>query len=129
MEKEAERGKEAGKEKRDKENRSEKNDIGFVKWFSELGKKDVSIAGGKGASLAEMYNAKFPIPPGFIVTAQAYSYFLENSGLGEKIDRILRNLDVEKTQELDEKAGEIRELISGAKMPKEMKDWILISLK
>ena len=125
MEKEAERGKEAGKEKRDKENRSEKNDIGFVKWFSELGKKDVSIAGGKGASLAEMYNAKFPIPPGFIVTAQAYSYFLENSGLGEKIDRILRNLDVEKTQELDEKAGEIRELISGAKMPKEMEDLIL----
>ena len=50
---------------------------GLIKWFSELGNKDIAIAGGKGASLAEMYNNKFPIPPGFIVTAQAYKYFIE----------------------------------------------------
>ena len=35
----------------------------FIKWFSELSNKDIAIAGGKGASLAEMYNHRFPIPP------------------------------------------------------------------
>lgn len=115
--------KEAGGEKDG--NKEEKKEIEFVKWFSELSNKDVGTAGGKGASLAEMYNSKFPIPPGFVVTAQAYSYFLEKSMLGEKIDRILRNLDVEKTQELDEKAKEIREIIANASMPEEMEDQIL----
>ena len=43
-----------------------------MRWFSELSNKDIAVAGGKGASLAEMYNNKFPVPPGFIVTAQAY---------------------------------------------------------
>ena len=31
----------------------------FVKWFSELSKNDIKVAGGKGANLGEMYNNKF----------------------------------------------------------------------
>jgi len=42
----------------------------FVKWFSELSNKDIQIAGGKGASLAEMYNNGFPVPPGFVIKKQ-----------------------------------------------------------
>ncbi|MEJ2268002.1 MAG: PEP/pyruvate-binding domain-containing protein, partial [Nanoarchaeota archaeon] len=50
--------------------KKEEND--FVKWFSELNKSSGNIAGGKGANLAEIYNLKIPVPPGFVVTAQAY---------------------------------------------------------
>lgn len=123
--------KEVGEERGGKENEGKREeakkdkDNVFVKWFSELSNKDIQVAGGKGASLAEMYNAKFPIPPGFIVTAQAYSYFLEKSILSDKIDRILRNIDIEKTEELEEKAREIRDLIVKAKMPKELEEEIL----
>jgi len=101
--------------------------VDFVKWFSELSNKDIKIAGGKGASLAEMYNSKFPIPPGFIVTAQAYSYFIERSGLKEQISSILASFNVEDTAKLEESAKKIREMISGAEMPKEMVDEILES--
>ena len=62
----------------------QKKEESYVKWFSELSNKNVSIAGGKGASLAEMYNAKVPVPPGFVVTAQAYSYFIKEL---KKIDK------------------------------------------
>lgn len=99
----------------------------FVKWFSELSNKDISIAGGKGASLAEMYVNKFPIPPGFVVTAQSYKYFLEKTGLDVKISEILKNLDINDTEKLNEISKTIRNLIESEKMPKEIENSILES--
>ncbi len=93
----------------------------WVRWFSELSNKDVSIAGGKGASLAEMYNNKFPVPPGFIVTAQAYDYFIEKSGLRNIIMTLLKEIDVDDIKQLDIRAKKIRHLIEEASMPEEMK--------
>src|SRR3989338_5490537 len=92
----------------------------YIMWFSELGKKDVNEVGGKGANLGEMYNAKFPVPPGFVIVAQAYSYFLEETGLKEKIYGLLEGIDVENTDELDEATRKIREIIENAKMPEDM---------
>ena len=45
--------------------------------FSEIKSKDIGIVGGKGANLGVMYNLKLPVPPGFVVTAQAYKFFLD----------------------------------------------------
>lgn len=100
------------------------NNTGFVKWFSELSNKDVLIAGGKGASLAEMYNHKFPIPPGFMVTAQAYQYFIEKCHLDGKIQEIVSKIDVEDTSELTKASKQIRDLIRSASMPKELEEEI-----
>src|SRR3989344_3543689 len=97
----------------------------LVKWFSELSNKDVNIAGGKGASLAEMANNKFPIPPGFIITAQAYQYFIQYSGLGERIDNYLTNLDVNNTEELNRVSMKIREMIDNSSMPHELESEII----
>jgi pyruvate, water dikinase len=97
----------------------------FVKWFSELSNKDIAIAGGKGASLAEMYKNKFPIPPGFVVTAQAYKYFIEKSGLGNKIKEVLDGLDLEDTDALNDVSKKIREMFSGVEMPKELENSII----
>ena len=92
------------------ENENRKN----IVWLSEITKQDVEIAGGKGANLAELYNAKLPVPEAFIVTANAYLNFIEEAGLKEKINEILRSIDVENTVELEEKAKEIQELIVNA---------------
>lgn len=47
----------------------------FTKSFSELSKNDTGIAGGKGASLGEMTRAGISVPPGFVVTTDAYKNF------------------------------------------------------
>ena len=52
------------------------------------------LLGGKGAGLAEMTNAKIPVPPGFTVTCEACRLFYENNmtmppGLD---DEILKNM-------------------------------------
>mgnify|MGYP002814366732 CR=1 FL=1 len=64
----------------------------FVKWFSELNKSSGPVAGGKGANLAEIYNLKISVPPGFIVTAQAYDYFIKKAGLDQKIKNLLEKI-------------------------------------
>ena len=98
----------------------------YIKWFSELSNKDVSIAGGKGASLSEMYNIPdIPIPPGFVVTAQAYSYFIEKTNLWEKINQILSKLDIDNTEKLQDASKTIRNLIEEQEIPQDMKDEII----
>jgi pyruvate,water dikinase len=101
--------------------------IDFVKWFSELDKNSGSFAGGKGANLAEIYNIKVNVPPGFVVTAQAYDYFIEKAGIKQKIDELLSRINYENTDELNETTKQIRELIVNSKLPKEMEDEILES--
>ena len=50
-------------------------------WFSEVGKNDADLVGGKGASLGELYCELVPkgvrVPNGFTTTAKAYRAFLE----------------------------------------------------
>jgi len=104
------------------EKRGEKSKIDFVKWFSELDKDSKAVAGGKGANLAEIYNLKIHVPPGFVVTAQAYDYFIEKSGLKEKINLLLEKIEYENTKELEEITSKVREMILKAGFPKELQD-------
>jgi len=99
----------------------------FVKWFSELNKDSKAIAGGKGANLAEIYNLGINVPPGFVVTAQAYNYFIEKAGIKEKIMKLLSKINYEDTKLLDDVTKEIREIIIASKMPKEMEEEIIES--
>lgn len=43
--------------------------------LTKINKKDVSLVGGKGASLGEMINAGIPVPPGFVITTDLYKNF------------------------------------------------------
>ncbi|MFC1710945.1 phosphoenolpyruvate synthase, partial [Nanoarchaeota archaeon] len=101
--------------------------VDFVKWFSELNKDSGNIAGGKGANLAEIYNLKVQVPPGFVVTAQAYDYFIKNAELDDKIKEILDTIDYEDTKNLNKAVEEVRELILKAEFPKDMEKEILES--
>ena len=97
----------------------------FIKWFSELNKNSGNIAGGKGANLAEIYNLKIPVPPGFVITAQAYDYFIEKAGIKNKIYELIEKIDYEDTKKLDEISKQIRTLIIQSKIPLKMEEEIL----
>ncbi len=88
-----------------------------IAWFEEVSKADIPLAGGKGANLGEMTKAKVPVPPGFIVTADAYFYFLEEANITRKIRKYLKNLDPKDSERLEEVASQIKELIIEASMP------------
>jgi pyruvate,water dikinase len=93
-------------------------------WFNEVTKKDIPLVGGKGANLGEMTNARIPVPPGFIVTADAYFDFLEATGITEQIRTLLEPLDTNNSTQLQDISAKIKDLITSATMPEDTADAI-----
>jgi pyruvate,water dikinase len=91
-----------------------------VVWFMEVDKEDLPLVGGKGANLGELTKLEIPVPPGFIVTTQSYFHFLDESRLRTKIREILRKLDPDDGKQLEKSATRIKELITNAKMPRQI---------
>jgi pyruvate,water dikinase len=92
------------------------NDKDVVK-FQEVGRGDIPLVGGKGANLGEMLRANIPVPPGFIVTAVAYSRFIEQSGLHGRIDAVLSGLDVHDSDALQRVSEQVKKLIIDTPVP------------
>ena len=44
----------------------------FTRRLDSLRRTDVAVAGGKAANLGEMMAAGLPVPPGFVVTVDAF---------------------------------------------------------
>ncbi len=95
-----------------------------VLWFKDIRKENLAQAGGKGANLGEMWNNNFPIPPGFVITAQTYKEFIEETDIKDKIISLLSNLDVEDTDKLQKAAEKVQELITSTEIPEEIKEEI-----
>jgi len=91
-----------------------------IVWFNEVTKKDIPLVGGKGANLGEMTKANIPVPPGFIVTADAYYDFLQRSKIANKICELLKPLDVNDSKQLQQVATEVKQIMLNATMPPEL---------
>jgi pyruvate,water dikinase len=101
----------------------------FIKDFKELTKKDISIAGGKGANLGEMLKIGIPVPPGFVVLANAFEKFLEENDINVEIERIWRKMNVENIESVEESSEILRDLILKGEMPKDIENEILNAFK
>jgi len=91
-----------------------------IVWFNEVTKEDVPTVGGKGANLGEMTRAKIPVPPGFIVTADAYFDFLEKTKLIGEIHKLLKPLNPDNSNQLHQIAGQVKQLIIDTPIPPEI---------
>ncbi|MFA5987336.1 MAG: PEP/pyruvate-binding domain-containing protein [Candidatus Paceibacterota bacterium] len=89
----------------------------LIKTLTKLSKNDAPIAGGKGASLGEMTNAKIPVPGGFVVLSTTFEKFLEETDLDVEIDSILHTVNHKETHTVENASEKIQALIMEAKMP------------
>jgi phosphoenolpyruvate synthase/pyruvate phosphate dikinase len=55
--------------------------VELLRDFAELGRADIAIAGGKGANLGELVRAGLDVPPGFVLTTDAYRRFVAENGI------------------------------------------------
>jgi phosphoenolpyruvate synthase len=92
----------------------------YVRTFEELGKRDISAAGGKGANLGEMTRAGLPVPPGFVLTTNAYDAFIQHHGLQEQIIQTVSNAQANDLSAVEKAADEIRQLFLDATIPDDM---------
>ena len=100
----------------------------FIKWFEEVGTGDVALVGGKNASLGEMIRnlseTGVAVPSGFAITAEAYRYLLQETGIQEKIRDTLVDLDTHDMENLSKRGSHIRALIKNAGCPKKLEEEI-----
>ena len=105
----------------------------LTRFFSDLTIKDIPEVGGKNASLGEMYSrlSRFGIkvPNGFATTASAYNYFLESTGLKQKIKEVLTGLDTKNVTDLMHRGQEIRKMIIAASLPQDFQKEIVASYR
>jgi len=92
--------------------------------YEEVGIKDVGVVGGKNASLGEMIqtlHAKgVPVPSGFVVTASAYFYFLEKTGLDKFIKTTLKGLNTKNLKDLQRRGKMVRDAMMKTEFPKDL---------
>jgi len=100
-----------------------------TKTFKQISKKDVSLAGGKGASLGEMTKAKIPVPPGFIILVRAFDKFLEETDLVAEIASQIKQINFKDINSVDRASNVIRDLMSDTEVGEELKDIFLKEFK
>ncbi|MCX4985007.1 phosphoenolpyruvate synthase [Streptomyces sp. NBC_00572] len=95
--------------------------------FTELGRHDVSRAGGKNASLGEMTTrlggAGIRVPPGFATTAEAYEELLGSRDLRRRVEAQIDRLH--EGAPLDEVGAAIRSLFLVEPLPVPLRDAVL----
>jgi phosphoenolpyruvate synthase/pyruvate phosphate dikinase len=96
----------------------------YVCSFSEIGKGDVNIAGGKGVSLGEMMQAGIPVPPGFVILVSAYERFLGENNLNRELDTILHAIDHQKIRTIELASKRIKQLILKSEFPEDISNTI-----
>jgi len=109
--------------------------IEFTKSFSAISKKDVAIAGGKGASLGEMTKAGIIVPPGFIILASAFDYFIVNTPkspsaeTGLDIEAQLAKVNYDDTNSIDQASNVIRDIMQDTMIPGKLAREIMAEFK
>lgn len=88
----------------------------MVRNFEDIKKEDILSVGGKGANLGEMTAAGIDVPPGFVVTADAYRLFLKENNLTDLFALTLREAGSQ-PEKLRAAAALFRTKILAGKLP------------
>ncbi|MHC1740322.1 MAG: PEP/pyruvate-binding domain-containing protein [Anaerolineaceae bacterium] len=85
----------------------------------------LDLVGGKGANLALLARAGFPVPGGFMIPTSAYRAFVKENQIDEKIDAVLSGLKSTDAQELEDASQRIRSAFTAGSISDDMKFEIL----
>lgn len=86
---------------------------------------DLARAGGKGANLAILTRAGFPVPPGFIVATTAYWEFVHANALEARIVERVNLLNPQDSTSLENASADIRKWFHATPIPETLRAVIL----
>ena len=97
----------------------------YVLGFQEIDKTKLAMTGGKGANLGELSGLKgIQLPEGFCVTTEAYKEIIGNNGEFNSLLDQLSLLKADNRESIGEISAEIRKVIEGIAIPKEIENEI-----
>ncbi len=101
----------------------------YVRRFTELGLADATLAGGKGANLGELTQAGLPVPPGFVVTVDAYLDAVDAAGVRAELRRQTAGLDDQEPADVAERARLGRALLDAVPLPSAVVEAVLAAYR
>ena len=101
--------------------------VNYIKQFKDIYKNEVLEVGGKGAALGELYNGGLPVPPGFVITANAFREFAEKGILGELGKEIFEAFDQLETNRVAVRSSAIAEDSNSASWAGQLESYLNVS--
>lgn len=96
------------------------NSIRYTERLQDVSRKDFLRVGGKGAGLGEMISAGLPIPVGFVLLTNSYQRFVTANNIGQEIDNLLREVDNDDPERLEDASYKIRQLFEQSEIPRDV---------
>ena len=93
--------------------------------FSNPAAQDAALAGGKGANLARMTQAGFPVPPGFILSPEAYEAYIGPDGEWETA---LRELPLQDPSALEQACLRLSGRMAQMPLPAELHEAVYAAI-
>lgn len=102
----------------------------FTIKFDKISLFNEAMTGKKAFSLSLLNQALcLPAPDGFVITTNAFHYFLEYNNLQEPINEKLAGIDINDFSSLDQACFEIEQLILNAEIPQDIDSAIKTAIK
>jgi pyruvate,water dikinase len=95
-----------------------------VLWLDDIRGDDLGAVGGKAASLGELTAAGLPVPPAFVVTADTYRSFIEETGIDGELFEVV-DVDTDDSKALAEAAERASELIRETPIPDSIREEVM----
>ena len=105
----------------------------YIRWFKDIRLEDITVVGGKNASIGELYGAcrsqNVRVPNGFALTATCYREALTEAGAVPKLRALLDGLDQTDIACLAERAATARDLVYAATGGAELRQQIIAAYR
>ncbi len=89
--------------------------------LSAVSDADLALVGGKAGKLGEMIRQGLPVPPGIVLTTEAYRTFVKGTALAEEIPRFLAGVDPARPETTEAASASIRGAFDRATFPPELR--------
>ena len=96
-----------------------------IVWFEDLRLADAPSVGGKGANLGELTAGGIPVPPGFVITGEAYLGAIERAGVRDRLGTILTEARQASPAALGRLADQAQDLVRSVPIPDDLASAVL----
>jgi pyruvate, water dikinase len=91
--------------------------MAYVVDLADVSDSDLAMVGGKASKLGELVRQGLPIPPGIVLTTEAYQAFVEATPLRQEIPAALASIDPSRPETVDAASQRIRTGFESAPFP------------
>ncbi len=85
--------------------------------LADVSTADHALVGGKASKLGEVVRQGLPVPPGMVITTDAYDAFVDGTGIGPTIAQALAGIDPARSETVEAASRNIRDAFERSEFP------------